>query len=358
MITLDYVAQPSSRSTIDAVTAMLKADGIESIDVAAAYATSSGVRDLLDKMSGTPHTWKKAGKRWLTSFDYCRSEPVALAALSTIPLSQVRIFDAQFCLNNQCMPRVPYHPKAYLIRGNTRELALAGSGNLSRSGLSRGIEAGLVIDAPRADACPPLRALSTWFDSMWVDATPLTASLLRKYEKVFEAADNLTAPTPTEDDVASNDIAAGALTKADLLKLRVCRNFWIEAGNITRNRGPRLPGSQLMMKRLSRVFFGFPPTLVPENSQIGIVNIGVAGGAPHQYSLTYSDNKMDKLNLPIPGAEGPGKYDGECIMFYRKGLGEFNLVLGNAAEKTAWIAKSKAIGGAFVMHGGRRWGVF
>src|SRR6185437_14489547 len=101
----------------------------------------------------------------------------------------------------------------------------------------------------------------------------------------------------------------------DLQKLRVCRNFWIEAENITKNRGPHLPGNQLMMKRLSRVFFGFEPTILPENTPVGTVTMSYDGGEVDSYSLTYSDNKMDKLVLPLPGGAGPKSYDNEYLLF-------------------------------------------
>lgn len=356
-MTIDFIAQPSSRSTLDAFSALLQTAGVSNLDAAAAYITAGGVHDLFERVNGASSTpWKKVEKRWLTSFDYCRSEPVALAALAKGSMSEVRIYDARFCLDNGGTPRIPFHPKAFLVRSKNKEVALAGSGNLSRSGLSRGVEAGLVVEASDGSSQAALKALRQWFDAMWKQAAPLSQSLLAEYESLFEASAG--TPTPTEDDVASNDFGSGALTNADLLKLRVCRTFWIEAGNITRNRGPQLPGNQLMMKRLSRVFFGFSPRAVPENTLVGSVNMSFGGGPVLQYSLTYSDNKMDKLNLPMPGAEGPNEYDNKYLKFFRIAPGLFDLRLGTPAEKAGWLKKSRTIGGSFRMSSGREWGVF
>ena len=94
-------------------------------------------------------------------------------------------------------------------------------------------------------------------------------------ETLFESEEHLKHPVPTEDDTAPSETLRGTLKGDELNKLRVCRHFWIEAGNITRNRGRHLPGNQLMMKRLSRVFFGFEPVSVPENSPIGRVSIRI-----------------------------------------------------------------------------------
>jgi hypothetical protein len=364
MIRLDYIAQPSPRPTIEAVAAMLGSAGLESLDVAAAYATSGGVEQLLKRAaSASGGSWPSIGKQWLTSFDYCRTEPVALDALLQVPSSQVRIYDAQFCLSNGGTPRVPFHPKAFLIRSSARDFALTGSGNLSRSGLTKGVEAGLVLEASRTGAveftaAAAIVAMRQWFAALWNSSSPLNATLLSKYERLFESAKNLAAPTPTEDDLASNDLGKGTLTSSDLMKLRVCRSFWIEAGNITRNRGPHLPGNQLMMKRLSRVFFGFEPFPVSENTLIGSVSMRFNTGGAHDYSLTYSDNKMDKLNLPMPGSDGPAEYDNKNLLFYRATPELFKLSLGRGTDKALWLKKSKAIGAAFKMSSGREWGVF
>lgn len=360
----DYIAQPSSRTTLDALQSILQNGGVERLDVAVAYVTNSGAHDLVRRLSNTlGGDWVAIPKRWITSFDYCRTEPVALDGLLSLPNSSIRIHDAAFCLEHGGAPKVPFHPKAFLIRTNQRDYVLAGSGNMSRSGLSRGIEAGLVVSVGRIPPAEPtataaIHAMSTWFSRTWRASTPLTAPLLASYSQLFEHKDNLKAPTPTEDDVASADTGRGALSTKDLQRLRVCRHFWIDAGNITKNRGPHLPGNQLMMKRLSRVFFGFGSTAVPENTHIGDVEISFNGGQGAPFSLTYSDNKMDKLVLPIPGDGGPPAYDNEYLLFERTMLGVFKLTIGTKSTKARWLKRSIAIDGAFRMSSGREWGVF
>jgi HKD family nuclease len=365
MTLVDYIAQPASRTTLDAIGHIAKSAGAESMDVAAAYITSGGVIDLTRKINTSMGSaWKGLKKRWITSFDYCRTDPVALDALLSIPSSSIRIHDAHFCLEHNCMPKVPFHPKAFLFRGNQCDYVLAGSGNISRSGLSRGIEVGLAIRVNRIASSEQtssvaVKTLRAWFSATWNSATPLDAALLAKYRELFEATDNLKSPVPTEDDLASSDVSRNALSSKDLQKLRVCRNLWIEAGNITRNRGPNVPGNQLMMKRLSRVFFGFNSSAVPQNTAIGTIEMRFNEGAIGHYSLTYSDNGMDKLVLPIPGSEGPPAYDNQGLLFRRMTPNLFRLALGSQSDKPTWLKKSKAIDAAFKMTGsGRQWGVF
>lgn len=364
MSQIDYVAQPTPRTTLDALQGISQNGGVERLDVAVAYVTTGGAFDLLTRLSGTlGDVWATIPKRWITSFDYCRTEPMALDTLRSVPNSSIRIHDGKFCIEHGGAPKVPFHPKMFLVRTNQRDYALAGSGNMSRSGLSRGVEAGLVVGVNRVPPAEPsaaaaIQAMRTWFSTTWGSATPLTAALLTSYSKLFEHKDNLKAPAPTEDDVASTDTGRGALSTRDLQRLRVCRHFWIDAGNVTKNRGPNLPGNQLMMKRLSRVFFGFDGTAVSENTHIGDVDISFNGGQSGPFSLTYSDNKMDKLVLPIPGAGGPQAYDNEYLLFRRAKPGAFELTLGTRALKAQWLKRSGAIGGAFKMQSGREWGVF
>jgi hypothetical protein len=113
-----------------------------------------------------------------------------------------------------------------------------------------------------------------------------------------------------------------------------------------------------MMKRLSRVFFGFDAKSLPENSHVGDIVISYSGNPEKDYSLTYSDNKMDKLVLPIPGSDGPPAYDNICLLFKTVGPRRFQLHVGSTADRSTWLKKSKTIDGAFKMSSGREWGVF
>lgn len=338
---------------------------LESIDVAAAYITTSGTRELLKKMNERNCVQSSdVGKRWITSFDYLRTDPIALRDLRDLPNSNVRIHGASACLVQKGRPKVPFHPKAFLFRTRNYDHLLAGSGNISRSGLRNGFEAGIVIQTRRngaGNACParaPIDAFRNYFDSIWRKAEPLTHQLLAKDEVLFESADHLKNPVPTEDDIAPGENTPGTLSTESLNKLRICRHFWIQAGNITRNRGRTLPGNQLMMKRLSRVYFGFEPHDLARNSPIGSVTIRFGAEVRSDCSLTFSDNGMDKLVLPIPGDGGPPTYDQTILKFERIGSDSFLLTVGTSATLREWKRKSQQVGALFAMSGGREWGVF
>lgn len=50
MKTVDFIAQPAHRTTLDAIESIAKAADLASLDTVAAYITSSGVHDLLQKV--------------------------------------------------------------------------------------------------------------------------------------------------------------------------------------------------------------------------------------------------------------------------------------------------------------------
>lgn len=360
------VSQPTHRTTKAALQQIAQSHDFESLDIAAAYITSTGLYDFDSALRNHfDLNDQNRSKKWLTSFDYLRTEPVALEALLALPNSPVRIHEPEPALANKGIPHRPFHPKAYLFRHGTNfEVGLAGSGNLSRSGLSKGVEAGLVLGVDRNDpeTNPELlQAIDTtriWFDEFWAAGTPLDQALLDRYSQLYESSDNLSHPTAVEDDTANGDPSKAAISAVDLKKLRACRNFWIDAGNVTKNRGANLPGNQAMLKRMSRVYFGFPANDVPENSHVGDILISFNNNDFKEFSLTYSDNKMDKLVLPIPGDDGPQSYDNKVLHFRAVGPRKFELSVHQASQISKFRKKSDAVDGAFKMKSGREWGVF
>ena len=95
------VVQPISNSSAGTLRQVLQESWVNRTDIAAAYITNGGVRDVVSAMKETEGKgWKNIKKRWLTSFDYCRTEPLALEILSSVPNSQVRVHNAYAVLAN------------------------------------------------------------------------------------------------------------------------------------------------------------------------------------------------------------------------------------------------------------------
>lgn len=346
---------------------------VSNLKGAFAYATFEGVRVATETLSHTlGDDWEVVTKRWLIGIDWFRSKPQALTALRNLPRSSVKVPSGRELIDaGDCAPAVPYHSKTLIVRGVRRASVLFGSGNLSRSGLTRGCEVGglLIFGAGRGAVGRlndrRLTRIEKWFDREWRIATPF-GNIAADYSALYREERRLRNPTPTDDDQAA-DVVVGStgrrrVLSAELLqKLRVCDHLWIEAGNLHANRGPGRPGNQLMMSPMSRVFFGFPAVEVDRDTLVGHVLIQFERNLPRDHSLRYSNNAMDVLSLPIPETEGPTSYDQEVLHFQRLVVGsnqKFVLRLGNGQEVRKWRQASERILGAITMTSGRRWGVY
>ena len=323
---------------------------------AVAYATHTGVAEL-DHELGELEPWRTATKRWLVGIDYCRSDPVALKHLNDSPRSRVRIFDGRVVSSRAgCVPRNSYHPKAYLLQGPEQSAVVVGSGNLSRTGLRVGVEAAAEISSPENE---PFADMLAWYRHNWRDATPF-GEIEEQYGKQHASAQNRRNPVVSDDDSLPESVFArtGQLRPNELRKIRVCRHLWIQAGNLHRNLGQGRPGNQLMMKRNSRVFFGFAALDLQPNTYIGDVAIRFGEHLRPVCQMRFSDNSMDVLTLPVPGEEGPEAYDQRALHFTRVGVREFNLSIGAPVEARKWKRRSATIDGSYKMKSGRQWGVY
>ena len=328
---------------------------LTSVHVAVAYATHAGVAELcstLTHMDG----WHAANKQWLIGVDHCRSDPSAIDYLHGLPSSELRVHDGHYIVRRPgCSPRVSYHPKLYIFRGQNGTEVILGSGNLSYTGLKRGVEAGAAITNRTEEA---IQGITDWFRALWQDATPL-AEIRNSYAEMYTSAANRRHPVPLDDDlVPPGAVGRRQISGADLRKLRVCTHFWIYAGRLHKNRGPGRPGNQLMLKRNSRVYFGFHARDVDPDTSIGHIAITYSGQTRPDCSLRFSNNSMDVLTLPIPGNGGPGTYDERTLQFRRTGVRTYELTVATPRDVAVWRRRSEAIGSAFQLAGGRRWGVY
>lgn len=361
---LETIRQPTGGSTIEMLVSILNRAAFDRIDIAVAYITAGGAEALVEELVAAA---PGVTTRWLTAFDYWRTEPVALETIRNLVKAKVRIHDPSVLKRKRCMPIRPFHPKTFIFTGPEADFVLAGSGNLSKSGLRRGHEAGIAFgaikpltkDAATLTAANAVGDFGAWFNELWTEAEPLDDTLLQRYSASYESQPNLKYPTPTDDDIAPEETERGQISGTAIRKLRACRHLWVAGGRISPNLGKNRPGNQLMLKRLTRVFFGISALDVPRKTHLGYFLVGYDGGHARQCSLTFAHNGMDRLTLPLPGTEGPPKYDDENLLFRRVGASRFDLVVGTNSQLASWEKRSKAIDALFQMSGGgRAWGVF
>jgi hypothetical protein len=262
-----------------------------------AYATHSGFR-AFDLGLGSEF-WSDTPSRWLFGIDYGRTDPRALRAIADANNTQVRIFDGEAVVRRPGFkPRRDFHPKVALLENpasGAHGLVL-GSGNFSYNGLQRGVEAGTAIVTADANQYSQLiEPVSSVFSTFWDNACPL-AHIIDDYEELYHAL------------IASKDTRQ--MVNPDVPRT----GFWIEAGHVTKNRGPGRPGNQIFAPRGFRRFFGLDEA-EGNSTLIGEITFEMEMGPRVTKNYRDNDNAMEKLTLPMPEDHGFGVYDGKVLVF-------------------------------------------
>jgi hypothetical protein len=296
-----YIQIQNQQSTLDHWKHILEGNELSSFG-AFAYVTDSGVAQIRTHLSR--HFGDARHCRWLFGCDYGRSHPTALRGLTAIGISEVRIHDGEYVVRSKAfVPRVSYHIKTALTLLATGYPCkqIVGSGNLSASGLSSGIEGGCVVDFTEVDR-ESGTALISVLEGMWEKATPL-ARVLEEYEAHYAFVSNPAIRGAVDDH------------RPDATEL-----FWIDVGYVTKNRGPDRPGNQFDLPKRSHVYLGLEEVRNPTlNSTLGDLRIRTPTGQVVERRLRYGNNSMEKLTLPIPEEYGYQCYDGKILTFELEG---------------------------------------
>lgn len=320
------------------------------VQVATAYITLGGARELIQNLSHIP-SFLDARKQWLTSVDFGHTYPSALTYLSKLPNSEVRISDGDSVIHRGLKPLTSFHPKAYLfercVEGQSSMVRalVVGSANLTRRALLTNAEQGTTIRqkiANRAQSGHDLMPFKLWWDMAWPVANTLDDEFLGRYKNVRS---NHRSPPDRVNLISEyHDRSNIDVTVSQGIGWSYARCFWIETHELYKNRGAGRPGNQVDARRGSRVYFGFSPRQVPRNTVFGEVFIQYGNKTPVNRSVRFGNNSMDKINLPIPGRDGPESYDNTVLHFERVGNGVFRLTLGSAVKARKWRKMSNAQG--------------
>lgn len=305
-----------------------------------AYATQSGAA-AFDLAVGDDF-WTHTPSKWLFGLDYGRTHPQALQYIRDKPNTEVRIQDGAWIIDKLgFMPRRDYHAKtAFFTNTDKGKFGLvSGSGNFSSNGLRKSIEAGVVLNAKNVDEySKTISDARTAADLLWDAATP-AIDILEAYEAGWSAAQH--QPDAELAPAAPLQEAAKA--------------FWIEAGYITRNRGPVLPGNQIDFPRGISAYFGFDvPQDLARNSVIGPITFEPPIGDTVTRNLRLGNNLMEKVSLPIPETHGFDIYDGKVLVFEKSGDRFRMRALELDDFETAFGDK---VSGVMAMASGRRYGL-
>lgn len=300
-----------------------------------AYATQSGFRTF--ELGMGQDFWANTKSRWLFGIDYGRSDPRALKEIAGKTNTEVRVFDGRYVVDSTgFIPRRDYHAKVALLENSSMGAhgLVLGSGNFSYNGLWRSVEAGASLtttNIPETEKrIDPVKAV---FEEYWKNSCPL-ADIVTDYEgRLAEFISTKDAKRVEQPEVPAN-------------------GFWIEAGYVTKNRGPDKPGNQIFAPNGFRKFFNLGK-VKGSSTLIGEIKFSTRIGPNITKNYRENDNGMEKLTLPMPEEHGFGVYDGKVLLFQPTGdefllsaieLGEFELAYGH---RLANVEK---------MGGGRRYG--
>jgi len=325
-----------------------------------AFASAKGARLLVDVLRRNAPTWSTIAKRWVISIDGGITEPNALRFLLRQKRAEVRVPDGEALLSRRLKPIHRFHPKSLILETQVPLLEatgiLVGSANLTCNGLCFGHEHALVTHLANG---PIATSLAAGIDEISI----VVASAPRIDEDFVDRYEAIRPPSPRlredfEDKRAERILQEQAVIPSDeAAALASADNLWVEIDYVVENRGRHEEGNQIDLKRGTRVFFGFGDGPLPRNSPIGTVRIRY-GSYSASRNLRFGNNQMDKLDLPIPGQEGPPSYRNQTLLFSREPDGSYRMTVGKPEEITNWRNRSLTRGTSFQMRSGRAYGVF
>lgn len=301
---IPFIQIRNQQSTIENWKKILVGNDLPSFG-AFAYVTDSGVAQFATHLGMLLNNSRHC--RWVFSFDFGRSQPTAIRKLAEVGDSEIRIYDGDYVVQSKGFaPRVTYHLKTAITHDYNGYPCqqIVGSGNLSASGLSLGIEAGCLIDYSQVDP-DHAHTFITNLENIWRHSTPIER-VIDEYEEKYSEI-NQPRVNFARDNV--NFVS-------DIDDVGTTRLFWIDVGYVTKNRGPGRPGNQFDLPRGSHIYLGLPEVPNPSlNEYLGEVKIRTPIGDTVERTLRHGNNSMEKLTLPIPEEYGYQCYDGKILVF-------------------------------------------
>lgn len=245
--------------------------------IAAAYATVSGVREVLDTVSTT----RSAKMEFIIGLDDYITQPGALRLLKSVPRSNLRVASLS-------RKGSRFHPKAYYLqseRGSKYDLSIVGSSNLSHAALNTNCEVNscAVGDDQRAK-----QFFGTW-DQVWRVGEDLADEALQKYEETYEKARRLRSVLERVVGKSELETDRRVALKSDETQTDpgLANTCWIEGGYIT------LMGRELEFKAEQALFFA----LSPQGAEDKYFDFVTSDGNVARLRMKYQENHMWRLKL-------------------------------------------------------------
>jgi len=355
MSELTVIAQPAVSTVSTLLHASLADNRLDMLRSAVPYITTSGVQKLQQALHESP-----LRSLCLGSFDWCRSDPTGLEVLQQQGKSSVEVHDGMRVVARAgWTPTTPFHPKSLLFAAFDYALPVVGSANMSRKSLREGVEVDVAIEvAGRRKmtnrAWVQVDSARKWFDAEWSKAD-MFSKLASSYQV---QCDRRARASAIREFSATTSFGRRGFTAEQLAQIARSQTISIEAGKPTA-RNSATPGQQVMMRPLTRVFFGLPPLSVPRMTPLASVPIKFDAALHADWPLEFAHDSMDHLNLPTSAAGGPVWYHGKILKFPKTALkGEviFDLTIVGEREGNSLEMASQRLDLSFTMPSGRTFG--
>jgi hypothetical protein len=316
-----FIQSEGPLTTLDCIGQLFERVEPEELLFCFAYASFSGCAEFQRRFGDG--FWQNNHTSWLFGIDYGRTAPSALKFISAKPNVTVKIANGTtVAAAPGFVPQCDFHMKACFAWNRTAHKygVMLGSGNFSRNGLSESTACGtLLVAKNEQEFTQVLEQAFNDAKNLWNDGDNL-ADILEPYQErwsqtIFHVPQiELQSEEPEEAEAESGSEAAPEIIAPNEANYRY---FWIDAGYVTRNRGPDRPGNQIDLPRGAHRFFGLQALPNQQrNTPIGDITFVVPAGTVVR-ALRLGNNLMEKITLPIPEEHGFGAYDGTLIEFER-----------------------------------------
>lgn len=153
-----------------------------------AYATSDGVRNLIDRLS-SGSGWNSASKRLLVGVHNAITEPAAMRELRKIEQAEIRTFVPGGKLTPRALAMAPvFHPKVLALMSSRGLVAIqAGSPNLSKAAIGQkptNYEFALSLSAINASPLDTGGEFDNWWTNIWNRSRVTDNKFIQQYAKL------------------------------------------------------------------------------------------------------------------------------------------------------------------------------
>lgn len=263
------------QTLLTTITDIIARNSWDLVTVIVAYATVSGVRQLLNALDSLSYLPRS---RWLLGLDDCLTQPGALRLCQSISQSSVRV--ASFVDVG-----ARFHPKLVCFSSSEhpgQTTMIVGSANLTKRGMTRNGETAAVISS---ESIIDSQDIETFVDHVWRMGDDLNDTQMTQYEKDYRRCHAAKRRIQKAKRTSSpSEVFADDHAEIDPSLATTC---WIEVGKNT------ALGRELEFKAEQALFFG----LKPSGEQAQMRRFLVSNGSTLCLRLKYQENAMWRLQM-------------------------------------------------------------